>query len=578
MTSDIRYIVHKDKNGTTSRIITHANLEKLVYEISLSYESFVDASIYGIVLLTYPSFTNSEFLQTCIISSCLKSFIRAWIEEYSYEFNTPPEFKLLKELKQFFKSIDIDFYDYLKNIYLTWLHQAKHDSGIAKIDAVNIKKPIKFQHSVNSNELYTLFKTYIFAEQITYIDFIDKGLLYTLGETVILPAISVAVSSLMNKNPTEFTRQIPLSNSSVARPGHFWNTKNKQINSPTVHRIITQSNSLIFRVLHDILYSTNRNTSNYASKIEYWILTCNHLRDLKNYISLKSVLSALRSVAIYRLRSVWNLISGALIKNFSEHSQLFKMNQMNKESREILVTEADGYTCFNSKNINKCRYKNSINKKHTRKFGLIPCIGLFLNDLIKIDMEHTTSNKNIINVEKKRIEYEILANLKLMQNNKYNVTCIQNFQDFYDNMQQCSVDEAYQMSLKIEPLTPKIGYGTADRIHVMKYQDDAISNTFYENNIINIPQLNSKIIRKYEIARVKYYLRPKVNGLIYKSIVVLIIHYYNQGQIGHTDTTIDVIVRILTKFNKCGNSTKCYKLYQLINGHGNHLTLYMYYT
>lgn len=57
---------------------------------------------------------------------------------------------------------------------------------------------------------------------------------------------------------------------------------------------------------------------------------------MKNFSSLKAILSALTSEPVFRLKSVWSHVNKSLVEEFHELDRIFSTDENSKESRELL--------------------------------------------------------------------------------------------------------------------------------------------------------------------------------------------------------------------------------------------------
>jgi ral guanine nucleotide dissociation stimulator-like 1 len=99
--------------------------------------------------------------------------------------------------------------------------------------------------------------------------------------------------------------------------------------------------------------------------------------------------------------------------------------------------------------------------------GTVPYLGTFLTDLTMIDtgMPDRTS-EGLINFEKKRKEFEVIAQIKLLQSaaNLYAIKYEPVFFDWFYSLRVYDDTESYELSCEIEqvpvaPVTPGEGRG-----------------------------------------------------------------------------------------------------------------------
>ncbi|KAG8011745.1 Ral guanine nucleotide dissociation stimulator [Nibea albiflora] len=88
--------------------------------------------------------------------------------------------------------------------------------------------------------------------------------------------------------------------------------------------------------------------------------------------------------------------------------------------------------------------------------GTIPYLGTFLTDLVMMDtaMKDYTEG-GLINFEKRRKEFEVIAQIKLLQlaSNNYSFTQDSHFREWFAGVEKLSEAESYNLSCEIEPLS-----------------------------------------------------------------------------------------------------------------------------
>jgi ral guanine nucleotide dissociation stimulator-like 1 len=85
--------------------------------------------------------------------------------------------------------------------------------------------------------------------------------------------------------------------------------KNIGSHASSITATIDQFNALTCRVISTILNSHGHKTSHRAKIVMKWIEVAQELRVLKNFSSLKAIISGLQSNPIYRLRKTWAAVS-----------------------------------------------------------------------------------------------------------------------------------------------------------------------------------------------------------------------------------------------------------------------------
>ncbi|XP_078006100.1 ral guanine nucleotide dissociation stimulator isoform X4 [Phascolarctos cinereus] len=179
-------------------------------------------------------------------------------------------------------------------------------------------------------------------------------------------------------------------------------------------------------------------------------------RILKNFSSLRAILSALQCNAVHRLRKTWDEVARESFRVFHELSEIFSDENNHSLSRELLIKE--GTSKFATLEINPKRAQKR--QQQQREMGVmqgtIPYLGTFLTDLVMLD----TAMKDyldggLINFEKRRKEFEVIAQIKLLQSacNNYSFTPEVRFTAWFHSMERLSESESYSLSCELEPLS-----------------------------------------------------------------------------------------------------------------------------
>ncbi|CAL1271791.1 unnamed protein product [Larinioides sclopetarius] len=184
---------------------------------------------------------------------------------------------------------------------------------------------------------------------------------------------------------------------------------------------------------------------------------CSELRLLKNFSSLKAITAALQSNSIHRLSKVWLSVPREKIEIFSELAKIFSEENNQTNCRELLIKEGSAKfvnaVWLNGKQFLKNSEKMASDHACTMQ-GTIPYLGTFLTDLTMIDAAIPDYLPNgLINFDKKRKEFEILAQIKLLQSaaNSYDIQINEEFQFWFNSIPILEEKESYELSCSIEP-------------------------------------------------------------------------------------------------------------------------------
>ncbi|XP_021100471.1 ral guanine nucleotide dissociation stimulator-like 3 isoform X14 [Heterocephalus glaber] len=162
--------------------------------------------------------------------------------------------------------------------------------------------------------------------------------------------------------------------------GSVWSQRDRQGASgvaPTVRATVAQFNAVTGCVLGSVLGAPGLAAPQRAQRIEKWIRIAQCCRELRNFSSLRAILSALQSNPIYRLKRSWGAVNREPLSTFRKLSQIFSDENNHLNSREILSQKLPS--------------------------GLVPYLGTFLTDLVMLDTALPDVLKgDLINFEKRR--------------------------------------------------------------------------------------------------------------------------------------------------------------------------------
>ncbi|XP_041854825.1 ral guanine nucleotide dissociation stimulator-like isoform X3 [Melanotaenia boesemani] len=241
--------------------------------------------------------------------------------------------------------------------------------------------------------------------------------------------------------------------------GGIWSQrdkKGKEHLAPTIRATVAQFNSVTNCVITTCLSNPALKPNQRARLVERWIDVARECRILKNFSSLRAILSALQCNAIHRLKRTWEEVSRESFRTFRELSEIFSDDNNYSQSRELLVKE--GTSKFATLEINPKRAQRRHQQQRDLGVmqGTIPYLGTFLTDLVMMDtaMKDYTEG-GLINFEKRRKEFEVIAQIKLLQlaSNNYSFTQDSHFREWFAGVEKLSEAESYNLSCEIEPLS-----------------------------------------------------------------------------------------------------------------------------
>merc|ERR1711874_389789 len=191
--------------------------------------------------------------------------------------------------------------------------------------------------------------------------------------------------------------------------------------------------------------------------ISAWIDIAQELRVLKNFSSLKAIVSGLQSNPVFRLKKAWHSISRDKLEVFEELARIFSENNNAEAQRELLVREGTARFADtvgeNDHHLQKMLQKHQENSRAI-SYGTIPYLGTFLTDLTWVDTAiPDIVSEGLINFDKRRKEFEVLAQIKLLQGaaNAYTIERDPRFSKWFESVLIMDENEAHELSVQIEP-------------------------------------------------------------------------------------------------------------------------------
>lgn len=433
------------------RTIKAGTLERLVEYMVTAFKDR-DSTYVTIFLCTYRSFATTRQVLDLLLNRYAKlqkvpvtahrvsqdectelrntvsSILGAWLDQYSEDFWTPPNYECLHQLLAYlhvhFPGSDLE--RRARNLLAHFLRrqQCEPDS-----DGEHIGCPFATQEESGfEDELpafsFLSFDPIMVAEQFTLMD------------------------------ADLFKKVVP-----YHCLGGIWSQrdkKGKEHLAPTIRATVAQFNSVTNCVITTCLSNPSLKPNQRARLLERWIDVARECRILKNFSSLRAILSALQCNSIHRLKRTWEEVSRESFRTFRELSEIFSDDNNYSLSRELLVKE--GTSKFATLEINPKRAQRRHQQQRDLGVmqGTIPYLGTFLTDLVMMDtaMKDYTEN-GLINFEKRRKEFEVIAQIKLLQlaSNNYSFTQDSHFREWFAGVEKLTEAESYNLSCEIEPLS-----------------------------------------------------------------------------------------------------------------------------
>jgi len=214
-----------------------------------------------------------------------------------------------------------------------------------------------------------------------------------------------------------------------------WNKKNKREIAPNIVAFISRFNHVSFWTVQEIL--RHEDLRSRTDTLAHFIKVAKRLHELNNLNSEFAVISALQSAAIYRLSKTWAGLSRHTRQSFDRLADLF--------------SDRDNWARLRD-------HMNSIALKHA---PCIPYLGLYLTDLMMVDIAHPSSGG--IDSDHRQFKMNNILRLisELQQSSYDNLSVISTIQEYLsdvryiDELQKFLEDDQFKLSERLEPNSPQ---------------------------------------------------------------------------------------------------------------------------
>uniref|UniRef100_A0A8C2D3B3 Ral guanine nucleotide dissociation stimulator n=1 Tax=Cyprinus carpio TaxID=7962 RepID=A0A8C2D3B3_CYPCA len=463
------------------RTIKAGTLERLVEYMVTAFRGN-DSTYVTIFLCTYRTFATTKQVLDLLLNSTVSSILGAWLDQYSEDFWKPPDYSCLRRLIQYlqlsFPGSDLErrACNLLSQFHRRLQQESDPDGSVHQLSLRMIPLTRK---NLTLQEYHIILMIKICSGSDEAFD----GLLMfaASNRNVFLCAVldQCCAFALLQENgfhedrpdflsfdPTVVAEQFTLMDAELFKRvvpyhclGGIWSQrdkKGKEHLAPTIRATVSQFNRVTNCVISTCLSDRTLKPAHRARILEHWIQVARECRILKNFSSLRAILSALQCNPVHRLKKTWDEVSRENIRIFQELSEIFSDENNHSLSRELLIKEGTSKFATLESNPKRAQKRQQPQRDLTVMQGTIPYLGTFLTDLVMMD----TAMKDyldggLINFEKRRKEFEVIAQIKLLQLacNNYNFHRVAGFGEWLSGMEKLSEAESYSQSCEIEPLS-----------------------------------------------------------------------------------------------------------------------------
>ncbi|KAJ5121588.1 uncharacterized protein N7515_009549 [Penicillium bovifimosum] len=400
------------KCGTLAGLVEH-----------LTRHDKLDASFNNTFLLTYRSFTTATELFEMLVQrfniqppfGLNQDDMQMWIDRKQ----KPIRFRVVNILKSWFDHFWMEPNDELHMDLLRRVHTFTSDS------IATTKTP-------GTPTLLAVIEQRLRGQDTTV-----KRLVPTQNTPAPTPIIPKNMKKLkfLDIDPTEFARQLTIIESRLYSKikateclNKTWQKKvgpDEPEPSPNVKALILHSNQLTNWVAEMIL--NQGDVKKRVVVIKHFVNVADKCRNLNNYSTLTSIISALGTAPIHRLGRTWGQVSGRTSAILEQMRRLMASTKNFGEYRETL---------------------------HLANPPCIPFFGVYLTDLTFIeDGIPSLTPSELINFNKRAKTAEVIRDIQQYQNVPYLLQPVGELQDYIlSNLQGAGdVHDMYDRSLEIEP-------------------------------------------------------------------------------------------------------------------------------
>ncbi|KAI1757732.1 ras GEF [Xylaria castorea] len=384
----------------------------------------LDANFNNTFLLTYRSFTTARELFELIVQ-------RFNIQPPEGLHNT--DYELWRDKKQ--KPIRFRVVNILRSWFENFWVEESTDESKQLIRDVHAfaKETVPSTETPGSAPLIAVLEQRLSGKEIS-----TKRLVQTFANNIPAPIMPKNMKKLkfLDIDVTEFARQLTIIESKLyakIKPSECLNkTWQKKVTdgepepAPNVKALILHSNQMTNWVAEMIL--AQMDVKKRVVVIKHFVSVADKCRGLNNFSTLTSIISAMTTAPIARLKRTWDQVPA-------------RTNTVLESMRRLMAS---------TKNFGE--YRESL---HAANPPCIPFFGVYLTDLTFIEdgIPSIMKKTNMINFAKRAKTAEVIRDIQQYQNAPYSLQPVPELQDYIlSNMTAAGdVHEMYDKSLVVEP-------------------------------------------------------------------------------------------------------------------------------
>lgn len=384
----------------------------------------LDSNFNNTFLLTYRSFTSARELFSLLVKRFSiqppEGLNQSDYETWRDRKQTPIRFRVVNILKNWFENF--------------WMEDPTTEETKSLLRDVYTfaRDTVKSTETPGSAPLMAVLDQRLSGKEV------GRRLIQTQNQPTPAPIMPKNMKKLkfLDIDVTEFARQLTIIESRLygkIKPTECLNkTWQKKVGegepepAPNVKALILHSNQMTNWVAEMILAQSD--VKKRVVVIKHFVAVADKCRSLNNFSTLTSIISAISTAPIARLKRTWDIVPQ------KTHATLETMRKL----------------MGNTKNFGE--YREAL---HVANPPCIPFFGVYLTDLTFIEdgIPSIIKKTNLINFAKRAKTAEVIRDIQQYQNVPYSLQLVPELQDYIlSNMQAAGdVHEMYDKSLQVEP-------------------------------------------------------------------------------------------------------------------------------